>query len=135
LRQQRDQLVELLAAADEVAHRHGHRPRSPVLFTAGSSRLREEPLAQQQSEVGGKQVLELVSGPERLVRDVATARMTSSIVTSRGSRSGAGAFRYTRRAIPEACRSSSSSPETSIPGATQPYRCQYSPTKMWLCRR
>jgi hypothetical protein len=71
LRQQRDQLVELLAAADEVAHRHGHRPRSPVLFTAGSSRLREEPLAQQQSEVGGKQVLELVSSPESLVRDVA----------------------------------------------------------------
>ena len=73
--------------------------------------------------------------PNALYDTSPAALMASSILASRESSSGAGTFKYTRRGIPEACRSSSSSPETSIPGPTQPYRCQYTPTNTSLCRR
>ena len=55
---------------------------------------------------------------------VPAARMPSIIAVSRGSWSGAGRFRYSSIGLPAASRYSSSSPEISIPGATQPYRCQ-----------
>ncbi len=55
---------------------------------------------------------------------VPAARMLSSIAVSRGSWSGAGRLRYSSIGLPAASRYSSSSPEISIPGATQPYRCQ-----------
>jgi len=46
--------------------------------------------------------------------------MPSIIAASRGSVSGAGRLRYNNIGLPVASRYSSSSPETSIPGATQP---------------
>jgi len=52
------------------------------------------------------------------------ARMASIIAASPGSRSGAGRLRYNSMGFPAASRYSSSRPEISIPGATQPYRCQ-----------
>ena len=55
---------------------------------------------------------------------VPAARMLSIIAASRGSRSGAGRFKYSSIGLPPASRYSSSSPEISIPGATHPYRCQ-----------
>ena len=55
---------------------------------------------------------------------VPAARMSSIIAVSRGSWPGAGRFRYNNIGLPAASRYSSSSPEISIPGATQPYRCQ-----------
>ena len=51
---------------------------------------------------------------------VPAARMLSIISVSRGSRSGAGCFRYSTIGLPAASRYSSSRPEMSIPGATQP---------------
>ena len=51
---------------------------------------------------------------------VPAARMLSIISVSRGSRSGAGRFRYSSIGLPAASRYSSSRPEMSIPGATQP---------------
>jgi hypothetical protein len=57
---------------------------------------------------------------------VPAARISPIIAASRGSNSGAGRLRYNNIGTPAAAASrySSSSPETSIPGATQPYRCQ-----------
>jgi hypothetical protein len=55
---------------------------------------------------------------------VPAARMLSINVVRRGSWSGAGRFRYNSIGLPAARRYSSSRPEMSIPGATQPYRCQ-----------
>src|SRR5689334_13072814 len=52
------------------------------------------------------------------------ARIPSIIAASRGSRPGAGRFTYKSIGLPAASRNSSSSPETAIPGATHPYRCQ-----------
>ena len=55
---------------------------------------------------------------------VPAARMLSINVARRGSWPGAGRFRYNSMGLPAARRYSSSRPEMSIPGATQPYRCQ-----------
>jgi hypothetical protein len=55
---------------------------------------------------------------------VPALRIPSIIAASRGSMSGAGRLRYSNIGLPAANRYSSSSPEISIPGATQPYRCQ-----------
>ena len=55
---------------------------------------------------------------------VPAARMLSNNAARRGSWSGAGRFRYNSMGLPAARRYSSSRPEMSIPGATQPYRCQ-----------
>ena len=55
---------------------------------------------------------------------VPAARILLIIVVSPGSCSGAGRFRYSNIGIPAASRYSSSRPEISIPGPTQPYRCQ-----------
>ena len=55
---------------------------------------------------------------------------SSIMAVSRGSRSGAGVLTYRSRGIEWESRNSSSRPEMSMPGPIQPYRCQYSPTKM-----
>jgi hypothetical protein len=51
---------------------------------------------------------------------VPAARTPSIIAASRGSSSGAGRLRYSSIGLPAASRYSSSRPEISIPGATQP---------------
>ena len=57
--------------------------------------------------------------------DVAPAeRILLIIAVSPGSCCGAGCFRYNSIGIPAASRNSSSNPEISMPGPTQPYRCQ-----------
>ena len=57
------------------------------------------------------------------------------MAVSPGSRSGAGLLTYSSRGIEWESRNSSSSPEMSMPGPTQPYRCQYRPMKMSDCAR
>ena len=59
--------------------------------------------------------------PKALYATVSSSRIRDSRSFRRDSRFGAGALTYTRRGSPLESRYSSSRPETSSPGATQPY--------------
>ena len=61
--------------------------------------------------------------------------MRASRPASPDSRSGAGALTYSSRGSPPDSSNSSSRPETRAPGASCPYRCQYSPMNTSLCAR
>ena len=85
-------------------------------------------LAHQYSQVVQYELLQLVGRFETPIRDVVVASNPVDEIDETLLASGAGRFTYTNRGLPADSAYSSSSPDTSMPGATQPYRCQYSPT-------
>jgi hypothetical protein len=119
----------------DVGQQERHRPRRqlhPTRFLRVLRRTRHtkadrrvgEALTQQHRKIIDQQPFQLSRRAEGPIRHAPAARIPSNIAVSPGSWSGAGRFRYNSIGLPAASRNSCSKPEISIPGATQPYRCQ-----------
>ena len=102
---------------------------SARLFAAANRSLRSRARSSRTSRPSSRGV------PKVRYESVPSVWSSSIIAVSPGSRSGAGFLTYSSRGIEWESRNSSSSPEMSMPGPTQPYRCQYRPTKMSDCAR
>ena len=107
----------------------GDAERSARLSAAANRSLRSRARSSRTSRPSSRGV------PNVRYESVPSVWSSSIMAVSPGSRSGAGVLTYSSRGIEWESRNSSSSPEMSMPGPIQPYRCQYRPMKMSDCAR
>ncbi len=113
---------DLLLASDEPS---GRCRKHEALLESRRSPLRLERLAEQRREVIEHEPFQLIGGVESVVRDVAGGvDAIEQFIQSLLARSALGRLTYTSLGLPSDRRYSSSNPDTDMPGATHPYRCQ-----------